>query len=153
MDRVSDATWLSTRFGHSGGMGSRQCDECTSQPAMRCGRCTTTRCARHALRSGERCDGCERDWDDEAPTRRQAKVLFAPPAAIVAGGVLFGLLLPVSVGMLGATLLAALAAGTAVGAGAGMCRAVDRSARAMFLRERAGGLPTARLLAAPRHDR
>jgi len=28
---------------------------------------------------------------------------------------------------------------------------VDRSARAMFLREQAGGLPAARLLPSPRH--
>lgn len=118
---------------------------------MQCGRCATTRCAAHALRPGERCDGCEQDWEEEAPTRRQAKVLFAPPIAIIAGGVLFGLLLPVSIGgMLGATVMAALAAGTALGAGAGMCKVVDRSARAMFLRERASGLPKARLLAAPR---
>lgn len=119
---------------------------------MRCGRCTTTRCEVHALGPGERCDGCERDWADEAPTRRQAKFLFAPPAAILAGGVLFGLLLPVSIGgAIGATVMAALACGTAVGAGAGICKVVDRSARAMFLRERCGGVPTARLLPAGRH--
>jgi hypothetical protein len=119
---------------------------------MRCGRCTTTRCAAHALAAGRRCHRCERDWVDEAPTRRAAKVIFAPPAAILTGGVLFGLLLPVTIGgALGAAVMAALACGTAVAAGAGACRFVDRSARAMFLRERAGGLPPARLLPSPRH--
>lgn len=106
----------------------------------------------HALAPGERCDRCESDWEDEEPTRRAAKLIFAPPAAILTGGILFGLLLPVSIGgALGATLIAALTCGTAVGAGAGACRVVDRSARAMFLRERAGALPPARLLPSPRH--
>jgi len=31
---------------------------------MKCGRCTATRCARHALDVGVRCDSCERDWQD-----------------------------------------------------------------------------------------
>jgi hypothetical protein len=107
------------------------------------------------LPAGERCDGCERDWEDEATTRRQAKVLFAPPAAILAGGVLFGLLMPISLGgAFGAAIMAALACGTAVGVGAGMCKVVDRSARALFLRERGTGVPTARLLPAGRpHSR
>jgi hypothetical protein len=133
-------------------MGRRRCEDCTAAPVMRCGRCTTTRCIRHALRPGERCDRCERDWTEDAPTRRAAKVIFAPPIAILTGGLLFGLLLPVSAGgLIGAALMAALACGTAVGAGAGACRIVDRSARAMFIRERAGGLPPARLLPSPRH--
>jgi len=119
---------------------------------MRCGRCTTTLCAAHALGAGARCKRCERDWAAEAPTRRAAKVIFAPPAAILAGGLLFGLLLPVSLGgAFGAIVMAALACGTSVATGAGACRLVDRSARAMFLRERAGGLPAARLLPSPRH--
>ncbi len=118
---------------------------------MRCGRCTRTRCAVHRLAPGERCQGCEQDWQDEAPTRRNAKVLLAPPLAVLAGGVVFGLLLPVTIGgMLGATLMAALVSGTAVTAGAGACRVVDRTARAMFLREHAGALPAARLLPSPK---
>jgi len=101
---------------------------------------------------GKRCDGCEQDWDEEEPTRRAAKLIFVPPIAVLAGGLLFGLLLPISIGgAIGATLMAALACGTGVGAGAGACRLVDRSARALFLRERAGGLPTARLLTDGRH--
>jgi len=114
---------------------------------MRCGRCTTTHCAVHALEPGVRCETCERDYADEAPTRRAAKVLVAPPVAILAGGLLFGLLLPVSLGgALGAMLMSALVSGTAVGAGTTACRVVDRNARALFLRERAGQLPAARLL-------
>ena len=79
-------------------------------------------------------------------------MIFAPPVGILAGGLLFGLLLPVSIGgAIGAAIMCTLACGTAVGAGAGACKVVDRSARAMFLRERGGELPAARLLPAPRH--
>jgi hypothetical protein len=128
-----------------------ECEDCTAKPVMRCGRCTSTRCAAHALRAGQRCERCERDWADEAATRRAAKLIFAPPAAILAGGLLFGLLLPVSIGgAFGAAVMAALACGTGAAAGAGACRVVDRSARALFLRERAGTLPPARLLPSPR---
>jgi hypothetical protein len=118
---------------------------------MRCGRCNTTRCEIHALEAGERCDCCERDWQDDRVTRRAAKLIFAPPLAIFAGGLLFGLLLPVSLGgAIGAAMMCALACLTALAAGTGVCRLVDRSARAMFLRERTGGLPPARLLPSPR---
>jgi len=133
-------------------MRSRVCTDCTTAPVMRCGRCTTTRCAAHALAPGTRCDKCERDWADEAATRRAAKMIFAPSIGILSGGLLFGLLLPVSLGgAIGAAIMCTIACATAVGAGAGACRLVDRSARAMFLRERAGGLPAARLLPSPRH--
>ncbi len=133
-------------------MGPHDCDDCFQRPVMRCGRCTTTRCVRHALGRGQRCGRCERDWREEAATRRSAKLIFAPPVGILAGGLLFGLLLPISVGgAIGATVLAALVAGTAVGASAGTCALVDRSARALFLRERAAALPAARLLPSPRH--
>jgi hypothetical protein len=132
-------------------MRARACSDCVTAPVMRCGRCTITRCARHVLPAGERCNHCERDWAEDAPTRRAAKLIFAPPIAILAGGLLFGLLLPVSLGgAVGAAIMSAVACATAVGAGAGACRVVDRSARALFLRERAGGLPAARLLPSPR---
>src|SRR6185295_6391945 len=105
-----------------------------------------------ALAAGTRCEHCERDWADEAATRRAAKLIFAPTIAVLAGGILFGLLLPISAGgALGAALMCAFACTTAVGVGAGACRIVDRNARALFLRERAGGLPPARLLPSPRH--
>lgn len=131
-------------------MGARRCDDCSANPVMRCGRCNATRCAHHALGSSERCDRCERDWQDEAQTRRAAKLIFAPPVAIFTGGLLLALLLPAG-GIVGAAFMAALATGTAVGAGAGACRVVDRTSRAMFLRERALALPPARLLPSPRH--
>ncbi|MBX3159636.1 MAG: hypothetical protein KF773_26940 [Deltaproteobacteria bacterium] len=130
----------------------RRCDDCTDHPVMRCGRCTSTRCAKHALAPGTRCERCERDWNDEAPTRRAAKLIFVPPIAILVGGLLFGLLLPISLGgAIGAAIMCAIACGTAVGTCAGACRLVDHSARALFLRERAGGLPPARLLPSPKH--
>ena len=119
---------------------------------MRCGRCNSTQCQAHALAAGERCERCELDWGEEAVTRRAAKLIFAPPVAILSGGLLFGLLLPVSIGgAIGAALLCALACMTGISAGTGACRLVDRSARAMFLRERGGGRPPARLLPSPRH--
>ena len=133
-------------------MAAASCTDCATRPVMCCGRCNTMRCDAHALTAGKRCDRCERDWDDEAITRRAAKVMFAPPVAILTGGLLFGLLLPVSIGgAVGAAILCALACATAVAAGTGACHLVDRSARALFLRERGGGLPPARLLPSPRH--
>lgn len=132
-------------------MGSRTCRDCIDAPVMKCGRCTMTRCARHALADGRRCDKCERDYQDELPTRRAVKVIFAPPIAILAGGMLFGMLLPVSLGgAVGAAIMCSIVCATAVGAGAGTCRLVDHTARAMFLRERAGTLPAARLLPSPK---
>jgi hypothetical protein len=133
-------------------MGAVSCTDCATRPVMRCGRCSNTRCKAHALRDLQRCERCERDWLDEAVTRRAAKLIFAPPLAILAGGLLFGLLLPISLGgALGAAIMCAIACVTAVAAGTGTCRLLDHSARAMFLRERAGGLPRARLLPASRH--
>lgn len=132
-------------------MGAPGCTNCAMRPVMCCGRCNDMYCKAHVPVPGDRCDRCERDWWEEAVTRRAAKVIFAPPIAILAGGLLFGLLLPVSIGgAIGAAIMCALACMTAVAAGTGACRLVDRSARAMFLRERGGGLPPARLLPSPR---
>jgi hypothetical protein len=118
---------------------------------MRCGRCTITRCAVHALASGTRCERCELDWDDERPTRRALKLIFAPTLAVLTGGILFGVLLPISLGgAIGMFVMCAIASATAVGVGVGACRLVDRNARALFLRERAGGLPPMRLLPSPK---
>lgn len=128
-------------------MVATPCSDCQAHPVMTCGRCSTTRCRAHALTAGVRCDRCEQDWLDEGVTRRAAKMIFAPPVAILTGGLLFGLLLPVSFGgAVGAAVLCALACATAVASANGACRLVDRSARALFLRERSGGLPAARLL-------
>jgi hypothetical protein len=131
-------------------MGPRACKDCVASPVMKCGRCTATRCQRHALAANLRCDRCERDWQAEAPTRRAAKLIFVPPIALLVGGLLFGLLLPISFSAIGAAIMCALVCGLAVGAGAGACRLVDHSSRVMFLRERAGGLPPMRLLSAPK---
>jgi hypothetical protein len=132
-------------------MGSRaDCTDCITAPVMVCGRCTATLCERHALSPNERCPACEQEWQVEAPTRRAAKLLFAPPIALLCGGLLFGLMLPVSLGgAIGAAIMCAVACGTGVSAGAGACRLYDHSARTMFLRERATGIPPARLL--PKH--
>lgn len=132
-------------------MGSRVCKDCVSTPVMKCGRCTATRCEHHALREGQRCDNCEADWAEEAMTRRAAKLIFVPPVAILTGGLLMGLLMPVTLGgALGAAIMCAVACSVAVGSGAGAARLLDHSSRALFLRERAGRLPPARLLPAPR---
>lgn len=127
-------------------MGARHCTSCIESPVSTCGRCMASRCARHALKSGQRCPACERDYCDDAKTRRAVKVIFAPPVAILTGGLLLGLLMPVSLGALGAVMTCTFIAGFAVGAGAGTCTLVERTSRAMFLRERSGGLPAARLL-------
>jgi hypothetical protein len=129
-----------------------RCQACAEQPAVRCGRCGATACISHAFHAGERCPACESDWDDEAPTRRAAKMIFAPPLAILTGGLVFGVLLPVSIGgAIGAAVMCALACGMAYAAGAGACRFVDRTARGLFLRQRAALLPAARLLPSARH--
>jgi hypothetical protein len=126
-----------------------RCTDCTERPVVRCGRCASARCAAHAFAPGERCGTCEADYADDAPTRRSAKLLFAPPLAVLVGGVLFGLMLPITVGgAIGAAIMCALACSATIGAGFGACKMVDRSARALFLRERAVGLPPARLLPA-----
>jgi hypothetical protein len=119
---------------------------------MTCGRCSTPRCEAHALPPGQRCPRCERDYAEEATTRRSAKLIFAPPLAILVGGALFGALVPVGAGIGGIMMLAFVACAASVGSGAGACRIVDRNARALFLRERSGGLPAARLLPPRSHS-
>jgi hypothetical protein len=133
-------------------MGSRVCKDCVSSPIMKCGRCTATRCEKHVLPNGRRCDHCERDWADEAPLRRNAKLIFVPSVSILAGGLVFGLLLPITLGgAIGAAIMCAIACAITVTTGAVTSRLLDQSARALFLRESAMQLPPARLLPAPRH--
>lgn len=132
-------------------MGARDCEDCLEHPVMKCGRCTLTLCETHALDSGTRCERCELDYADDAPTRRALKLIVAPTISVLTGGILFGILLPISLGgAIGAVVMCAIACATAVGAGAGACRLVEGNARALFLRERAGGLPPARLLPSPK---
>jgi hypothetical protein len=129
-----------------------RCTDCLEKPAVRCGRCSATRCSAHALAPGERCDACEAAYTDGALTRRQVKVMFAPPLAVLVGGILFGLMLPITMGgAVGAAIMCALACTATIGAGLGACRLVDRAARAQFLRQRSLALPAARLLPARRH--
>lgn len=121
-----------------------RCNTCTSDPVVRCGRCRVPLCAAHAPVGAARCTNCEADWREEAPTRRSAKLIFAPPVAILSGGLLLGLLLPLAApGILVAFALVPFAALASAGVA---CRVVDRGARAMFLREHGGTLPAARML-------
>jgi len=123
------------------------CADCVEHPVTRCGRCAVMRCHRHAFSTGERCERCERDYAEDAPVRRNVKILMAPPIAVMSGGLLFGLLLPISFGgAVGAAILCLVACVTGVGAGVGTCTLVERTARATFLRERGGLLPAARLV-------
>ena len=78
-------------------------------------------------------------------------MIFVPPIAILIGGLLLGLLLPVSLGGAFATsIMCSIVCGVTVAAGLGACRLLDHSSRVMFLRERGGSLPHARLLPSPR---
>jgi hypothetical protein len=125
-------------------MGSRACAACTEKPVMTCGRCTTTQCARHALKPGQRCKACERDYADEAKTRRAVKLIFAPPLGLFCGGAFFALV--TLGGAIGTAVMCAVACALAVGSSTALCVFVDRSARAMFMRQRALGVPEARML-------
>lgn len=113
---------------------------------MSCARCGTTRCPRHAFPAGERCVACERDYHDEAMTRRAVKMIFALPVGLFAGGMLLALMMHFAIGAIGVAITAAIACAVAAGSSVAMCTLVDRSARAMFLREKSPGLPEARLL-------
>jgi hypothetical protein len=92
-------------------MGSR-CHDCETAPASRCGRCSTPLCRSHIPGRGQRCPSCEADWRGDASTRRALQHMFAPPAFVLAGGLTFGLLLPVLFALpftVGAALVAGLA--------------------------------------------
>ena len=85
-------------------------------------------------------------WSVLWPTRAVALVLAAGALVLLAtdqGGEL-------AEGVADAGLWAS-ACFLAATTGLGMCALVDRSSRALFLRERAGALPPARLLPSPRH--
>lgn len=75
--------------------------------------------------------------------------MFAPPTFVLAGGLTFGMLLPLLFALpfaAGVTLIAAAATGAGFSAAVGACRLVDRAARAQFLREHARALPRATVL-------
>ncbi|MFT3699513.1 MAG: hypothetical protein QM831_40575 [Kofleriaceae bacterium] len=101
---------------------------------------------RHAFPSGERCVACERDYQEEAMSRRAVKLIFALPVGLFSGGLLLALMMHFSIGALAIAVMAAIACAVAAGSAVAMCALVDRTARAMFLREKSPGLPEARLL-------
>jgi hypothetical protein len=79
--------------------------------------------------------------------------MFAPPVFVLAGGLTFGILLPVLFALpftLGATIVAAVATLVGFAAAGGTVRLVDRTARAQFLREHALALPEARVIRLPK---
>jgi hypothetical protein len=129
-------------------MGAR-CTDCDDTPTTRCGRCSTSLCRAHAPARQQRCDSCEAEWRDDARARRALQHIFAPPVFVLAGGMAFGLLLPVLFALpftVGATLVAAIATSVGFAAATGTCRLVDSTARAQFLKEHARGLPQARVI-------
>jgi len=128
----------------------RPCDDCDERAVTRCGRCQASLCRRHAPAAGRRCRACERDYQDEAPMRMRIKAALGLPPAALATVAMMALLLPVSgAGWLGTVMVAGSAAVAGTSTAAGLFRAIDRAARAQFLREHGRALPTARLL--PRH--
>jgi hypothetical protein len=132
-------------------MGSRRCSDCVESPIVTCGRCSATRCSRHQFKPGQRCSSCERDFKDEAIGRRAVKLIFAPALGVFSGGLFLALMMPIA-GPFGALVVGTLACMLAFGSGYTMCALIDRSARAMFLRQTALGLPEARLLPPGKHQ-
>ena len=133
-------------------MGAR-CTDCDSRPVTRCGRCGRGLCRPHIPDRSRRCTACEAEWYDDGGTRRALQQMFAPPAFVLAGGLCFGLLLPVLFALpftIGATLTAAVATTVGFAAAVGACRLVESTARAQFLRQHARSLPEARVVKLPR---
>src|ERR1700733_4444453 len=123
-------------------MGSRRCSDCVESPIVMCGRCSATRCARHQFKPGQRCSSCERDFKSDVMGRRAVKLIFAPALGVFCGGLFLALMMPIA-GPFGALVVGTLACMVAVGSGYGLCSLVDRSARALFLRETSLALPPA----------
>ncbi|HVK77757.1 MAG TPA: hypothetical protein VM734_30840 [Kofleriaceae bacterium] len=113
----------------------------------RCGRCEAPLCRAHTPAVGRRCRTCECDYRDDATVRNRMKAAIGLPPALLATVAVFGLLLPLAgAGMMGTLLIATSAALAGTGTAAGIFRAIDRTARAQFLREHGRALPMARLL-------
>jgi hypothetical protein len=126
-----------------------RCEECQSRPVSRCARCSTGLCGAHIPVRGRRCKRCEEEWVGEKRTRRALQHMFAPPVFILAGGLTFGILLPVLFALpftIGATVVAGVATAVGYAAASGTCRLVDSAARAQFLREHQLALPVARVV-------
>ena len=124
----------------------RRCPGCEEQAITQCARCDAPLCGRHQPHSGKRCRICERDYLDDALTRNRMKALLGLPPAALATAAVFAILFPVVTGLAGAIAVAASAALAGSGTAAVVFRAVDRSARAQFLREHGLPLPIARVV-------
>lgn len=78
--------------------------------------------------------------------RNRMKALLGLPPAALATAAVFAILFPVGAGLAGAIAVAAAAALAGSSTAAVVFRAVDRSARAQFLREHGLPLPVARVV-------
>jgi hypothetical protein len=124
----------------------RRCPGCEEQAITQCARCDAPLCHRHQPRSGKRCRICERDYLEEALTRNRIKAVLGLPPAALATAAVFAILFPLGSGLAGAIAVAAAAALAGSSTAAVVFRAVDRSARAQFLREHGLPLPVARVV-------
>lgn len=124
----------------------RRCPECEEHALTQCARCDAPLCGKHQPRSGKRCRTCERDYQDEALTRNRIKAVLGLPPAALATAAVFAILFPIATGLAGAIAVAASAALAGSSTARVVFRAVDRSARAQFLREHGLPLPVARVV-------
>lgn len=124
----------------------RRCPSCEGEAVTQCARCEAPLCRRHQPKSGKRCRTCERDYQDEALTRNRMKAVLGLPPAALATAAVFAILFPLATGLTGAIAVAASAALAGSSTASVVFRAVDRSARAQFLREHGLPLPVARVV-------
>lgn len=124
----------------------RRCPSCEERAVTQCARCDAPLCHQHQPKSGKRCRTCERDYQDEALTRNRMKAVLGLPPAALATAAVFATLFPLAGGLAGAIAVAASAALAGSSTASVVFRAVDRSARAQFLREHGLPLPVARVV-------
>jgi hypothetical protein len=93
-----------------------------------------------------RCRSCERDYLDEGVARNRMKAVFGLPPAAAATAAVLAILFPLGAGLIGSFAIAACAALAGSGTAALVFRAVERAARAQFLREHGLPLPEARVV-------
>jgi hypothetical protein len=124
----------------------RRCPRCEEHPITRCGRCEAPLCLRHMPALSHRCRTCERDYQDESAIRNRIKAVLGLPPAAAATAMVFAILFPFGSGIAGAVVVAACAALAGSGTAAAVFRAVDRNARAQFLREHGLPLPVAKVV-------
>lgn len=123
------------------------CGECDDAPVATCPRCEVRVCARHRPTAGRRCRRCEHDYAERGALRARLKAVLAGPAALVAGALSLGLLLPVTgPGLVGSIIVSGGAAFAAGAIGGALVVGVERAARAQFLREHGRDLPEARVV-------